>query len=122
MSKKANDMLRAQYTEKLFSMFKDLEEVMQTGTGEIAFPVVDADGEDNWVVINVKIPSGSRDGDAYDGYAMAQEFQMKCAERERKAEEAARKKAAKIERDRKAREQKKAAKEAHLAQKGVIEG
>ena len=84
---------------------KDSEEVMQTGTGEFAFPVVDSEGEDNWVIVNIKIPTGSRDGDAYDGYSMAEEFRIKTKEKELKAAEAARKKAAKIERDTKRREQ-----------------
>lgn len=117
MSKKANDALRAMYIEKLIDKFKDDEEVMRTGSGEIAFPVVDNEGEDNWVVITVKIPSGSRDGEAYDGYSMAEDYTMKTAEKERKAKEAAVKKAAKIARDEKMREQKAAAKAAHNAKK-----
>ena len=65
--------------------------------------------------MTVKVPSGSRDGDAYDGYSMAEDFAMKMAEKKAKAEEAAAKKAAKIERDRKMREAKKSSKEAHKA-------
>ena len=115
MSKKANDALRAQYLSMLMEKFKNDEDVMRTGAGEIAFPVVDCEGEDNWVVITVKIPTGTRDGDAYDGYAMAEEYNIKVAEKEMKAKEAAAKKAAKIARDEKMREQKAAAKAAHDA-------
>lgn len=110
MSKKANDELRAQYIEKLIEMFKDSEDVRRTGTGEIAFPVVDSEGEDNWIVLTVKVPTGSRDGDAYDGYAEAEAYSMKQADKAAKAKEAAEKKAAKIARDQKMREQKAAAK------------
>lgn len=117
MSKQANDALRIQYLEKLMEAFAKDEDVMRTGTGEIAFPVVDNEGEDNWVVITVKIPTGSRDGDAYDGYSMAEQYTMLQAEKERKAKEAAAKKAAKIARDEKMRAQKAAAKAAHDSKK-----
>lgn len=115
MSKKANDALRAQYLAKLIEKFKDEEDVLRTGAGEIAFPVVDSEGEDNWVVLTVKIPVGSRDGEAYDGYSMAEDFAMKTAEKEAKAKEAEIKKAAKIARDEKMRAEKAAAKAAHMA-------
>lgn len=115
MSKKANDALRAKYLAQLISKFKDDEDVLRTGAGEIAFPVVDEDGEDNWVVITVKVPIGTRDGDAYDGYSMAEDYEMKTTAKAAKAKEAAAKKAAKIARDQKMREQKAAAKAAHEA-------
>lgn len=115
MSKKANDALRAKYVQELIARFKEDEDVLRTGTGEIAFPVVDDEGEDNWVVITVKIPTGSRDGEIYDGYSMAEDYSMKTAEKEAKAKEAAAKKAAKIARDEKARAEKAAAKAAHEA-------
>ena len=117
MSKKANDALRAQYLAKLMEKFKDDEDIMRTGAGEIAFPVVDNEGEDNWVVITVKIPVGSRDGEAYDGYSMAEDYAMKTTEKEAKAQEAAKKKAVKIARDQKMRAEKAAAKAAHEAKK-----
>ena len=82
MSKKANDALRAKYVQELITRFKEDEDVLRTGTGEIAFPVVDDEGEDNWVVITVKIPTGSRDGEIYDGYSMAEDYSMKTAEKE----------------------------------------
>lgn len=118
MSKKANDALRAQYLAKLIEKFKDEEDVLRTGAGEIAFPVVDCEGEDNWVVVTIKIPVGSRDGDAYDGYSEAESYAMKIADKEAKAKEAEAKKAAKIARDEKMRAQKAAAKAAHNSKVG----
>lgn len=115
MSKKANDELRAQYLSKLIEAFKENEDVQRTGAGEIAFPVVDGEGEDNWVVITVKIPTGSRDGEAYDGYGEAEDYAKKQTDKAEKAKAAAAKKAAKIERDQKMREQRAAAKAAHNA-------
>ena len=120
MSKKANDALRAKYLAQLIEKFKDDEDVLRTGTGEIAFPVVDEEGEDNWVVIAVKIPVGSRDGEVYDGYSMAEDYTMKTAAKEEKAKETAAKKAKKAERDAKAREARAAAKAAHTNEKPTL--
>ena len=70
------------------------DEVLQTASNEIAIPVVDAEGGEHFIVLTVKIPTGSRDGDAYDGYAVAEDYTMKCeskrakqAEKERKTAE-----------------------------------
>ena len=117
MSKKVtNDALRNQYVDAVMKMLADAgEEVLRVGSNEIAIPVVDAEGEDNYVVFVVKVPTGSRDGDAYDAYGLAQEYEMKQAEKKEKAEKAAKEKAAKIARDQKMREQKAAAKAAHTA-------
>ena len=99
MSKKTtNDALRNEWVSKIVAMLAD-EDVQLAGSNEIAIPVVDGEGEDNWVTITVKVPSGSRDGDPYDGYAMAEEYRMKQAEKKEKAEKAAKEKAAKIARD-----------------------
>ena len=96
MSKKAtNDALRLDYTTKLVEMLTAAgEDVLRVGSNEIAIPVVDAEGEDSFVTFTVKVPTGTRDGDAYDGYAMAEDYCLrqknkaeKAAERERKTAE-----------------------------------
>ena len=86
------DNLRAQW----FDIFKNFlegqgDEVLQTASNEFAIPVVDAEGGEHFIVVTVKVPTGSRDGDAYDGYAVAQDYAMKCEERKAKVEEKARK-------------------------------
>lgn len=70
------------------------DETLRTASNEIAVPVVDGEGGEHYVVITIKIPTGSRDGDAYDGYAAAEDYAMKCeakrakqAEKERKSAE-----------------------------------
>lgn len=116
MSKATRDALRNSYLEKLTEYLRcSDEEVLITGSNEFAVPCVDSEGNDEFIVVTVKVPTGSRDGDAYDGYSMAEDFSMKMAEKKAKAEEAAAKKAAKIERDKKMREAKKSSKEAHKA-------
>lgn len=80
------------------------EEVLRVGSNEIALPVVDSNGEERWLVVTFKVPTGSRDGDAYDGYSMQEDYKMKLADKAAKAEA----KAAKAEKDKAKREAKKA--------------
>lgn len=115
MSKKANDALRAKYTALVTELLKTSEDVMAVSANQIAFPCVDEEGNDSWIEITIKVPTGSRDGDVYDGYSLAEDYQMKTEAKAVKAKEAAAKKAAKIARDEKMREQKAAAKAAHEA-------
>lgn len=84
------------------------EEVLRVKSNEIAIPVVDSEGNERWIVITIKVPTGERGGDGYDGYSMAEDYQMKQeAKAEKKAE-----KEAKAEADRKKREAERARKEA----------
>lgn len=105
-NKALNDKLREVYLSKLCEIFeKEGEEVLRTGSNEIALPCVDEQGNDKFVVLTVKVPTGSRDGDSYDGYSMAEDYSIKC---KNKAETAAKKeaeKAKKIARDEKRRAQ-----------------
>ena len=113
MSKKQTiDALRMDYVKRLAEILKEEgEDVLVVGSNELAIPVVDGEGEEQYVVFKVQIPSGSRDGDAYDGYAMAEDYAMKQRDKAEKAAKAAEEKAKKIARDQKMREQKKAAAE-----------
>ena len=66
------------------------EEVLRTGSNEIALPVVDEAGNEKWLVLTFKVPTGSRlDGEPYDGYSAAEDYKMKCEDKERKAKEKA---------------------------------
>lgn len=105
MSKKTTDELRNLWINRVIDAFKNDEDLLRISSGAIAIPCVDSEGNDAYVEITVKVPTGSRDGDAYDGYALAQEYEMKQKEKAEKAKVAAEKKAAKIARDTKRREQ-----------------
>ena len=92
--KALNDEVRAQYVQRVSECLSAEDEVLVVGANELAIPVVDSEGNEKWVVVTIKVPSGSRDGDAYDGYAMAQDYAMrqtakadKAKERERKSAE-----------------------------------
>lgn len=114
--KSLHDALRAKYIERVSKFLADAgEEVLVTGSNEIALPCVDSEGNDEFIVLTFKVPTGSRDGDAYDGYSMAEDFKMKSAEKAEKAKVAAERKAKKIARDKKMREEKAKAKAEHSA-------
>ena len=76
------------------------EEVLVVGSNKLAIPVVDAEGNEDFIVITISIPTGSRaDNEPYDGYGEAESYRMKVEANKRKAEENAKKKAEKIKRD-----------------------
>lgn len=108
--KTLRDAKRAEYTRVLMELLGTNEDVGQSASGELNFPVVLEDGTEDWIVVKVSIPTGTRDGDAYDGYAMREEYTMKCAEKAEKAKAQAAAKAKKIARDQKLRESKAQAK------------
>jgi hypothetical protein len=111
MNKATNDALRAQYIELLTKLLTDSgEEVLRVKSNEIALPVVDRDGDDSYVVVTIKVPTGSRDGDVYDGYGEAESYALNCKQKAEKAAADAEKKAKKIARDQAIREQKAAMK------------
>lgn len=114
-NKMANEILRAKYLEKIGQYLYDLgEEVLQVKSNEIAIPVVDANDEEKFIVITVKVPTGANKGlEAYDGYAMAEDYTHNLAEKERKAEERKAKKVEKIKRDEEIRRKRK-----EIAEKG----
>lgn len=102
-----HDALRTQFMSKISDFLKaEGEEVLVVGSNEIALPCVDAEGNDEFMVLTFKVPLGSRDGDTYDGYGMARDYEMHLKDKEEKAKVAAEKKARKIEADRKMREEK----------------
>jgi hypothetical protein len=103
--KQLHEALRQKFLETVKEFFEGKEEeVLRVKSNEIAIPTLDEDGNDEWIVITFKVPTGSRDdGEAYDGYGMALQYKEAVAEKEAKAKAEAEKKARKIARDEKAR-------------------
>lgn len=86
-TKVLNEEIKTRFLEGVSEHLTNVgEEVLRVGSNEIALPVVDEDGNEKWLVLTFKVPTGSRDGDAYDGYSMAEDYQMKQAAKEAKAE------------------------------------
>lgn len=92
------------YVGKIWDLLKDSEELLRVGSNEIAFPIVDSEGNEDFIVLKVTIPTGANKGtEPYDGYAMAEDYEIKVKS---KAETKAKKdkvKAEKIARDEKRR-------------------
>jgi hypothetical protein len=96
-----NEEIKTRYLEGVVEHLINCgEEVLRTGSNEIAIPVLDEDSNEKWLVLTFKVPTGSRDGDAYDGYSMAEDYKMKQEEKVAKAEA----KAKKAEKDKAKRE------------------
>lgn len=106
---KSRTQLRAEvkeiYVDKIWDLLKDSEELLRVGSNEIAFPIVDSEGNEDFIVLKITIPTGANKGtEPYDGYAMAEDYAIKV---KTKAETKAKKdkvKAEKIARDTKRRE------------------
>lgn len=115
--------IRSKYMEAVAKLLSEQgEEVLRTNSNEIAIPTLDEEGNEEFLVLVFKVPTGSRDGDAYDGYSMAEDYAMKVREKAEKAEKDKAKKEAKIARDKAMREQKAKAKAEREAAKGGVEG
>lgn len=102
------EMLRNEYLQKVINAFVIEDEVLRVKSNEIAIPVVGCEGNEDFIVITVKVPTGANKGtEPYDGYEMAEEYEMKLKEKELKAKEKEEKKKRKIARDEEIRRKKK---------------
>lgn len=110
-NKKLNDTLREHFLGIITETFEHLdEEVLVVNSNELSIPCLDSAGNEKFVNIIVKVPSGAR-GEDYDGYEVAEDYKFKLNEKKKKLEEKERKKKEKIEKDKKLREEKKKLKE-----------
>lgn len=106
--KMEREILREGYLNALIHYLSKEDEVLRVKSNEIAIPVVGCEGNEDWIVVTVKVPTGANKGlEPYDGYEMAEEYEMKLKEKERKAKEKAIAKEKKIKRDKELREKKK---------------
>ena len=105
------DSIRNEIMNSISKVLTEMDyEVLTTGTQELCVPIVGTDNDEGYLVLTFKVPKGSRDGDPYDGYAMAEEFHLKQIAKAEKAKESAEKKAKKIQRDEEMRKKKAEAK------------
>ena len=96
--------LKAKYLEQVATAFAS-EDVLRIKSNAIAFPVVDSEGNEDFITITVSVPTGSRDdGEPWDGYAEAEAFAMKEKEKAEKAK--AKRKEAEKKKKKKATEKK----------------
>ena len=118
--KQLHEGIRAKFMVMLTKFLEEQgEEVLRVKSNEIAIPTLDEEGNEEFLVLTFKVPTGSRDdGEAYDGYGVAEQYAESVADKAEKAKAEAEKKAKKIARDKAQREAKAKAKAEHLAKKG----
>lgn len=114
-----SNSLRSRYSAMIVPHLEELgETVLCVGNGKFAIPCTNDDGDDAWVTISLTVPKGTRDGDAYDGYAESADYarhQQEQAEKKAEAERIRAQKQAERERKKAEKEAAKAAKQAEVA-------
>lgn len=91
-------ILNAQLREKYLSEIRNAlaaEDLQLIASNKVAFPVVDSEGNDKWIVLTVTVPTDEE----FDGYNDAVVYKEKVALKAEKAERAKALKEAKIKRD-----------------------
>ena len=103
------EILREEFLQKVIDTFlSQNEDVLRVKSNEIAIPVVGCEGNEDFIVITIKVPIGANKGtEPYDGYSEAEDYAHKLAEKQRKAKEKEIAKQKKIEKDKAIREKKK---------------
>jgi dihydrofolate reductase len=108
-----HEELRAQFLEQYVAFMKEQgEDVLVIASNEVCIPCVDSEGNDEYMCVRFKVPLGSKD-EAFDGYAMAEDYNAKVVAKAEKDKLAKEKKDKKIARDKAMREQKAKAKADH---------
>ena len=102
------ELLRAQFLDAVSKfLYEGGEEVLRVKSNEIAIPVVGCEGNEDFLVITFKVPTGANKGtEPYDGYELAQDYAHNLEEKEAKAKAKAEEKARKIARDQEVRRKK----------------
>lgn len=114
------EILRGEYLQAIIELFNGSyarivdgiiwdTDVLRVKSNEIAIPVVGCEGNEDFIVITVKVPTGADKGmEPYDGYSMAEEYEMKLKEKADKAKKREEDKQKKIAKDEEIRRKKSA--------------
>lgn len=95
------ELIRARFLDEVVEFLANKgEEVLRVKSNEVAIPVVGCEGNEDFLVLTFKVPTGADKGmTPYDGYAMAEDYEMSCKAKADKARENAERKAKKVARD-----------------------
>lgn len=86
--KQLDEEIKLRFLEGISEHLNNMgEEVLRTKSNEIALPVVDEDGNDRYLVITFKVPTGTREGEEYDGHSEAEGYAHNLAEKAKKQAE-----------------------------------
>lgn len=102
------ELIRSEFLAKVVEFLTTSgEEVLRVKSNEIAIPVVGCEDNEDFLVITFKVPTGANKGlEPYDGYAEAEDYEMKLKSKAEKAKADADKKAKKVARDAEIRKRK----------------
>lgn len=101
----SNDRYRNRLLADIMEFLKNKgEDCEQVASNCFAYPFVNDLGSEEFIKITIAVPTGSRDGEPYDMYALADEFKEKQKKQAEKQKQQAEQKAKKIEADKKKRE------------------
>lgn len=97
--------VKEKYVNVLWDLLKEKEDLLRVGSNEIAFPIVDSEGNEDFIVLKVTIPIGAKRGaEPYDGYEAAEDYAFNLKLKEEKKIEKEKQKAKKIAKDEKRRQ------------------
>ena len=118
------ELIRKMYLELVSTFLKQYgDEVLIVKSNELAIPVVGCEGNEDFLVITFKVPTGANKGlEPYDGYALAEDYVHNLAEKEAKAKAKAEEKARKIKRDEEIRKKKAEIHDKQLSVKAYVFG
>lgn len=109
------ELIRKSYLETVSNFLAtNGEEVLMVKSNEIAIPVVGCEGNEDFLVITFKVPTGANKGlEPYNGYEMAEDYKIAQTVKAEKEADRKAKKAKKVARDAEIRKRK-----AEIAEKG----
>lgn len=105
ISKKVlKEQIKAKYFDLITKFLAENgEEILVTKANTFCFPVVDSEGNEEFVKVVISIPTGTRNPDKtvtpFDAYLEAEGYRVELKVKEEKAKEKAKKKAEKIRKD-----------------------
>lgn len=96
--------MREQKKAELMKRFIDFaisegEDAKEIGTNMFMFPFCYENGAEDFVKVTIQIPTGSRDGEPFDGYGEAESWELKKKQKAETEAKKAKAKADKIRRD-----------------------
>jgi len=109
ISRKAErELIRLSFLDEISKyLYEKGEEVLRVKSNEIAIPCVGCEGNEDFLVITFKVPTGANKGlEPYDAYSEAESYELKLKEKAEKAKANAEKKERKRLRDEEIRRKK----------------
>lgn len=102
------EFIRTHFLEMVSAFLADNgEDVLRVKSNEIAIPCVGCEGNEDFLVLTFKVPTGANKGtEPYDGYEMAEDYARSLREKAEKAKAKAEEKAKKIAKDAETRKRK----------------